>query len=101
GEPFTPRDLRQVLDAGNPLAAAALADLRREAASGVVVAYPVTLRVRVPGFEPPREDATRVSQPLDGIAAIDATEMQMVGELPADLPLAHALELVRSLVAVR
>jgi aminodeoxyfutalosine synthase len=101
GEAFTTHDLERVIATGNPLAAAALADLRRAAMSDDVTTYPVTLRVRVPGVAASSEDATRVSYPLDQVAEIDATEMEMVGELPADLSLAHAVELVRSCVAAR
>jgi aminodeoxyfutalosine synthase len=100
-EALTRTDLERLLRARNPLAAASLADARRKAASDVTVTYPVTLRVRVPGLEPPHEDATKVSFALADLAGIEATEMQMTGSLPAGLPLAHAIEIVRSLVAAR
>ena len=101
GRPFARAELERVLATRNPLAAAALADLRREAASGVTVTCPVTLRVRAPGLEPPHEDATKVSHALADVAGIDATEMQLVGTIPADTPLAHAVEIARTLVAAR
>jgi aminodeoxyfutalosine synthase len=100
-EALTRIDLDRVLRARNPIAAAALADARRNAASGVTVTYPVTLRVRVPGVEAPAEDATKVSFALDDVAGIEATETQMLGVLPADMPLAHVVEIVRSLVVAR
>jgi aminodeoxyfutalosine synthase len=99
---LTSGDLRRVLAAGNPLAAAALADARREAVSPDRVAtFPVTLRVRAPGVPAPAEDATKVSHAADALAGIDATEMQMIGDFGADLPLAHAVEMVLTLVAAR
>jgi 2-iminoacetate synthase ThiH len=100
-EALTRADLERVLRAANPIAAAALADMRRAAAYATTVTYPVTLRVRVPGVAAPSEDATKVSHDLAGVAAIEATEMQLVGPLPADLRLPHAVELVQSLVAAR
>jgi 2-iminoacetate synthase ThiH len=100
-EELTRADLERVVRARNPLAAAALADARREATSGVVATYPVTLRVRAPGLVAAREDATKVSHAADAVAGVEATEMQMVGEFPADMPLGQAVELVQSLVAAR
>lgn len=100
-EPLTRTDLDRVVRSNNPIAAAALADARRNAVSGVTVTYPVTLRVRVPGVEAPTEDATKVSFALDDVAGIEATEQQMLGTLPGDMPLAHVVEIVRSLVVAR
>lgn len=100
-EALTRADLERVLRAANPIAAAALADARRAAVSGTTVTYPVTLRVRVPGVPAPSEDATKVSHDLADVALIEATEMQLVGALPSDLRLRHAVEIVRSLVAAR
>jgi aminodeoxyfutalosine synthase len=100
-EALTRSDLERLVRAKNPLAAAALADARRAKTSGVVATYPVTLRVRVPGLDAPSEDASKVSFALADVAGIEATEMQMLGALPADTPLPHAVELVRSLVAGR
>jgi hypothetical protein len=88
---LTRADLERVVRARNPLAAAALADARREATSGVVATYPVTLRVRAPGLVAAREDATKVSHAADAVAGVEATEMQMVGEFPADMPLGQAV----------
>jgi aminodeoxyfutalosine synthase len=99
--PFSRRDLERVVAAANPIAAATLADVRREAVSGVTVTYPVTLRVRAPGLVAPHADPMQVTHALEDVAGIEATEMQMIGELPADLPLAHAQELVGSLRAAR
>src|SRR5262245_25087418 len=100
-EALTRADLERVLRAANPIAAAALADARRAAASNTTVTYPVTLRVRVPGVPASNEDATKVSHDVADVAAIEATEMQIVGTLPSDLRLPHAIELVRSLAAAR
>jgi aminodeoxyfutalosine synthase len=100
-EPLTRTDLDRVVRARNPIAAAALADLRRDATSGVTVTYPVTLRVRVPGIDAPSEDATKVSFALADVSGIEATEMQMLGTVPNDMPLAHVIEIVRSLVVAR
>ena len=100
-EALTRADLERVLRAANPIAAASLADSRREAVSGATVTYPVTLRVRAPGVAATNEDATKVSHDVTDIAEIEATEMQLVGALPADLRLPHAIEIVRSLVAAR
>lgn len=98
--PLGRRDLDRVLAARNPLAAATLADARRERASGVTATAPVTLRLRAPGLVV-REDATKVSHDPAGVADIDADEVQMVGELPPEMPLAHACELARTLAAAR
>ncbi len=99
--PFARRDLERLLRLRNPLAVAGLADARREAVSGVTVTHPWTLRIRAPGLPAPHEDRTRVSHEVTSVAGIVATEMQMLGTLPADAPLAQAVELVRSLVAAR
>jgi len=100
-EALTRRDLERVVRARNPLAAAALADARRAKTSGVVATYPVTLRMRAPGLDAPAPDATTVSFAFDDVADIDASEMQMIGRVPADLPLAAAVEIVRTLAAAR
>jgi len=99
--PLARADLERVLAAGNPLAAGSLADFAREAASGREVTHPWTLRVRAPGLPPETEDATKVVHDATDFARIEATEMEMVGALPGDAPLALAIELVRSLRAVR
>lgn len=100
-EALTRGDLERVLRARNPIAAAALADERRAAASGVNVTFPVTLRVRAPGLPAPHADAMTVSFGVDDLAGIEATEMQLLGELPADLETGQAIEIVRTLVAAR
>lgn len=100
-EALTHTDLERVLRTKNPLAAAALADERRDAVSGVSVTFPVTLRVRAPGLPAPPADPLTVSFAADDIAGIEATEMQLLGELPADLQIGHAIEIVRTLVAAR
>jgi aminodeoxyfutalosine synthase len=99
--PFDRAALERVVAPRNPLAAASLADRARAAASGVEVTHPWTLRVRAPGLVHPLEDATKVAHDLGDVADVPATEMEMLGELPPDAPLAHAVELVRSLVAAR
>jgi 2-iminoacetate synthase ThiH len=100
-EALTRADLERIVRAKNPLAAAALADARREATSGVTATYPVTLRVRAPGFVAPHENPTNVTHALDAVAGIEATEMQLVGALPSDLSLGQAGEVLQSLVAAR
>jgi 2-iminoacetate synthase ThiH len=100
-ERLTRGDLERLVRAKNPIAAGALADARRAATSGVTTTYPVTLRVRAPGLVAPTEDASKVSFVPADVAAIEATEMQMIGAVPADLPLGGAMELVGSLVAAR
>lgn len=99
--PFARADLERVLAAANPLAAGSLADTAREAASGADVTTPWTLRVRAPGLPALREDPTRVAHDLADVANVEATEMELVGALPDDAPLALAVELVRSLRAAR
>ncbi|MCE9636675.1 MAG: hypothetical protein K8T90_13305, partial [Planctomycetes bacterium] len=99
--PFPRAALERVLAAGNPLAAASLADRGRAAASGVDVTHAWTLRVRAPGFIHGLEDATKVSHSISDVAAIPATEIEMLGDLPRDTPLALAVELVRSVAASR
>lgn len=100
-EALTRNDLDRVLRARNPLAAAALADLRRESVSGVTVTYPVTLRVRAPGLTAPHADPLTVSFAPAEVEGIEATEMQLLGDLPADLQIGNAIEIVRTLVAAR
>ncbi len=100
-EALTRRDLDRLVRARNPLAVAALADSRRAAVAGVTVTFPVTLRVRGPGLAAPAPNALGVTHAVDEVVGIDASEMQMIGDLPADLPLAQATELIRSLVTVR
>jgi 2-iminoacetate synthase ThiH len=99
--PLARCDLERVLATRNPIAAAALADARRDAFSGVTTTYPVTLHVRAPGLEAPPLDATRVSIPLADAAGVEATEMQVCGVIPTDMRLAHAVEIVRTLVSAR
>ncbi len=100
-EALTRRDLERLVQAKNPLAAAALADARRAKTSGVEATFPVTLRARAPGLDAPHEDAAKVSFACADVAGIEATEMQMIGVVPDDLPLAAAVEIVQSLVAAR
>jgi len=94
-------DLERVLSCGHPLAASALADIARESRTGIEVTHPWTLRVRAPGVPFSAEDETRVSHPVDRVAGIPATESQIVGELPADLSLGLAVEMVRSVKVAR
>ena len=100
-EALTRADLARVLDARNPLAAASLADMRRDAVSGVTVTYPVTLRVRAPGCEAPPQNAMLVSHAFAELAGIEATEMQLVGALPAAAQLDQALEIVQPVASAR
>jgi aminodeoxyfutalosine synthase len=86
-------DLRRVVDAGNPIAAAALADARRAAVSDVVVTHPRTLRVRGPRSR--TSDPMLVSFALGDLGGIEATEAQLLGPFPPAMPLAQATELVR------
>lgn len=99
--PFARDHLDRVRNARNPLAAATLADLGRRTASAVTVTHPWTLRVRAPGLSHGLEDPTRVSHAFGDLDGIPATEIELLGELPASAPLAHAVELVRSLAAAR
>lgn len=99
--PFDRDALARVAAAGNPLVSASLADGGRAASSGVEVTHPWTLRVRAPGLVHGIEDATKVSHDAAALSGIAATEMEMLGEVPAGAPLAHAVELVRSVVAAR
>ena len=95
GDPPLARDaLERILAARNPLAAAALADLRRRQVSGDRVTLPCTLRVRWPGIAFGVEPAIHVSYPLEEIDGIDATEIQMVVDLPDDLGIQQAAELI-------
>ncbi len=94
-------DLERVRTCGHPLAAAALADARREQAAGVVVTHPWTLRVRAPSIPFVAESAMFVSHPIDRLAGVPATETQLVGALPSDLPLGLALEMIRSVKSAR
>lgn len=100
-KPFPREALERVLAARNPLAAASLADLARAAASGVEVTHPWTLRVRAPGLVHGLEDPTKVSHDANATGGVPATEMEMLGALPADAPLALADELVRSVATAR
>jgi 2-iminoacetate synthase ThiH len=99
--PFPRAALDRVLATRNPLAAASLADLGRAAGSGVEVTHPVTLRVRAPGLVHGLEDPTKVAHDLSALGGVPATEMEMLGALPADAPLGLAFELVRSVAAAR
>ncbi len=87
--------LLRVLECGNPLAAAALADARRAATSNVVVTHPWTLRVRAPGHTFAAEPATLVSHPLSRVAGVTASEVQLVGIPRSGLTLTVALDLAR------
>ena len=100
-KPLATPDLARVLTAANPLAAASLADAGRAAGSGVYVTHPWTLRIRAPGLPVVMEDPTKVAHDITSVAGIEATECEMLGELPADVPLAHVLELIRSVKAAR
>ena len=94
-------DIERVLSAKNPIAAAALADIRRAAVSGPTVTYPVTLRVRAPGFDPPHEDATKVTHALADVGGIEATEMQLTGSMPKDAQLDQVIEIVQPVAAAQ
>jgi aminodeoxyfutalosine synthase len=100
-QPFTREQVERVVATRNPLAAASLADLGRSAASGTEVTHPWTLRVRAPGLVHGLEDPTKVSHAPKDLEDVPATEVEMLGELPADAPLALAVELVRSVHAAR
>lgn len=101
GTPFRDADLARVLASGNPLAAASLADAGRDARSGRDVTVPWTLRIRGPGLVQDAPHPTDVLHDCADAAAVPATEMEMVGRLPADAPLALAVEIVRTLCAAR
>lgn len=93
--------LERILTSGHALAAAALADQSRRQRSGVVVTCPWTLRVRAPGVHFRSENETLVSHAVERLESVPATESQLVGELPEDMGLNQALEMVRSVKAAR
>lgn len=93
--------LESVLHCGHPLAAAALADIRREASSGVVVTHPWTLRVRAPGRHFTSEPAMLVSHPVDRLRGHPASELQIVGDIPLRMKLAEAIEMIRAVKSER
>lgn len=91
---FDRAQLARVLAAGNPLAAARLADLRRRALAGDRALHPWTLRVRGRENEDSTEASVLVSHAMGDLAGIPATEMELVGA-PDDLDLDRACALVR------
>ena len=94
-------DLERILGCGHPVAASALADAARAHRTGLQVTHPWTLRVRAPGVPFGAELETLVSHPVDRLAGIPATESQIVGDLPPDLSLGLAVEMVRSVKVAR
>jgi aminodeoxyfutalosine synthase len=94
-------DLERILASGHPLAASALADVAREHRSGIDVTHPWTLRVRAPGVPFSAEDEILVSHAVERLDGIAATETQIVGELPPDLSLGLAVEMVRTVKVAR
>ncbi len=87
-------DLERVLAAGNPVAAAALADAHRAVASGATVTLPLTLRVRTPCIDYVAEPPALVSHLPQDAVGIAATEIELIGALPDDADLQALAEIV-------